>query len=74
MAQSQYRLNFQRLGWRGQLGVVLTLALGLAVAVALLVLFAGLLVIVLPVAAVAVLIGRWRLRKMMDAVPKGAPK
>lgn len=66
MAQSQYRLNFQKIGWRGQVGVVLAVALGVAVAVALVILAAGLLVIVLPVAVVAVLVGRWRLRKMME--------
>jgi uncharacterized membrane protein len=64
---AQHRLNFGNIGWRGQLGLVLATAVGLAAAVALVILSLGLLVIVLPLVAIGVVVGRWRLRKMMDA-------
>lgn len=57
--------QFSRLGWRGQLGLVLTVALGLAAAAALVVVSIGVALILLPIVAVALFIGRWRLRKMM---------
>jgi hypothetical protein len=69
-----YNLNFGDLGWRGRLGVTLATVLGLAALVALIIASVGLFLILLPIAAVAVYIGRWRLRKMMqqDAARRGA--
>lgn len=61
-----YNLNFGDLGWRGRLGVILATVLGLAAVVALIIASVGLFLILLPVAAVAVLIGRWRLKKLME--------
>ena len=55
-----------RLGWRGQIGLILAVALGLAAAVALVIVSVGLALVLLPVAAVAVLIGRWRVNRMMN--------
>ncbi len=54
-----------RLGWRGQIGLVLAVALGLAAAGALVILSLGLALVLLPIVAIALFIGRWRLRKLM---------
>ena len=62
--------QFSRLGWRGQLGLVLAVALGLAAAAALVVVSIGVALVLLPVVAVALFIGRWRLRKMMGEAQK----
>ena len=62
--------QFSRLGWRNQIGLILALALGLAAAIALVVLFFGLAIIILPVAAIALLIGRWRLKKVLNEAQK----
>jgi membrane protein implicated in regulation of membrane protease activity len=62
--------RFSRLGWRGQLGLVLAIALGLAAAAALVVVSIGVALILLPIVAVALFIGRWRLRKMMGDAQK----
>jgi membrane protein implicated in regulation of membrane protease activity len=62
--------QFSRLGWRNQVGLVLALALGLAAAIALIVLFFGLALIILPIAAIALFIGRWRLRKVLNEAQK----
>jgi hypothetical protein len=62
-----YRLYFSRLGWRGQIGLVLTVALGVAAAVALVIVSIGLALVLIPVVAIALLIGRWRLNKAMTA-------
>lgn len=68
---ASYRsFQFSRLGWRGQLGLVLAVALGLAAAAALIILSLGLALILLPVVAIALLIGRWRLNKMMSQAQK----
>ncbi|HVY21418.1 MAG TPA: hypothetical protein VHA70_15255 [Bauldia sp.] len=61
-----YNLNFNDLGWRGKLGVTLAMVLGLAAVSALILASVGLFLVLLPVAAVAVLIGRWRLKKLME--------
>jgi membrane protein implicated in regulation of membrane protease activity len=61
-----YNLNFGDLGWRGRLGVMLATILGLAAISALVLASVGLFLILLPVAAVAVYVGRWRLRKLME--------
>jgi hypothetical protein len=61
-----YNLNFNDLTWRGKLGVTLAVVIGLAAVSALILASVGLFLILLPVAAVAVLIGRWRLRKLME--------
>jgi hypothetical protein len=62
--------QFSRLGWRGQLGLVLAVALGLAAAAALVVVSIGLALVLLPIVAIAVLIGRWRLNKLMGEARK----
>jgi hypothetical protein len=61
-----YNLKFDDLTWRGKIGVTLVTVVGLAAIAALIILSFGLFLILLPVAAVAVLIGRWRLRKLME--------
>lgn len=62
--------QFSRLGWRGQIGLVLVIALGLAAAAALVVVSIGVALILLPIVAVALFIGRWRLRRMMGDAQK----
>jgi hypothetical protein len=61
-----YNLKFDDLTWRGKLGVMLAMVVGLAAVSALILISFGLFLILLPVAAVAVLVGRWRLRKLME--------
>jgi hypothetical protein len=61
-----YNLNFNDLGWRGKLGVSVATVFGLAAVSALVLASVGLFLVLLPVAAVAVLIGRWRLKKLME--------
>ncbi len=60
-----YNLNFGDLGWRGRLGVTLITVLCLAALTALIIASVGLFLILLPVALVAVFIGRWRINKLM---------
>lgn len=55
------------LGWRGILGLTLAIAAGIA----LIVLSLGLAIILIPVVALAVLIGRWRLNKVLRDQPPG---
>lgn len=62
---AQYRIQLDKMGWRGRAGLVVAIALGLAAAIALIVVSLGIALILLPVVALAVVIGRWRLRKMM---------
>jgi membrane protein implicated in regulation of membrane protease activity len=62
--------QFSRLGWRGQIGLVLAVALGLAAAGALVILSLGLALVLLPVVAIALLIGRWRLNRIMAEAQK----
>jgi hypothetical protein len=61
------RLNFssRALGWRGWVGLVLVVAVALAVIGALILLSLGIAVVLLPIVAVAILIGRWRLRGLV---------
>ena len=60
-----YNLSFGDLGWRGRLGVMLATIVGLAAISALILVSVGLFLILLPVAIVAVYIGRWRINKLM---------
>ncbi len=62
--------QFPRLGWRGQIGLVLAVALGLAAAVALVIVSVGLALVLLPIVAIAILVGRWRLNKLMGEARK----
>ncbi len=68
--QSPQFSQIPRLGWRGQLGLVLAVALGLAAAVALVIVSLGLALVLLPVAALALIIGRWRLKKVLNEAQK----
>lgn len=66
------RMEFRNVGWRGKLGLVLALALGLGIVAALVVLSLGIAIILLPVAAVASLIGWFRWKKVVAAVREDA--
>lgn len=54
------------LGWRGILGLTLAIAAGIA----LIVLSLGLAIVLIPVVALAVLIGRWRLNRVLRDQPQ----
>ena len=62
---AQYRIPLQNLGWRGKIGIVVAAALGVAAAIALVIVSLGLALILIPVVGVAMIYGRWRLRRMM---------
>jgi membrane protein implicated in regulation of membrane protease activity len=64
--------QFSRIGWRGQLGLILAVALGLAAAAALIILSLGLALVLLPIVAIALFIGRWRLSRLMAEAQKRA--
>ena len=70
---AQYRIQFDKLGWRGRIGLVAVIALGLAAAIALVVVSLGVAIILLPVVAVALVIGRWRLNRMMAEATRERP-
>jgi ABC-type transport system involved in cytochrome bd biosynthesis fused ATPase/permease subunit len=67
---AQYRLSFGNIGWRGRVGLVVATAVGIAAAIALVLLSLGLAIILLPVVAIVLLVGRWRLRQMMTAAAR----
>jgi hypothetical protein len=63
----QFQIN--RVGWRGILGIAIALAVGIA----LIVLSLGLAFVLLPIVALALLIGRWRFGRLKAAtVPSDA--
>jgi membrane protein implicated in regulation of membrane protease activity len=57
------------LGWRGILGLTLAIAAGLA----LIVLSLGLAIVLIPVVALALLIGRWRMNRILREQPQRQP-
>ena len=65
---AQYRIQFgnlPKIGWRAWLALGVTMAIGLAAAIALIVVSLGVALILLPVVAIALVIGRWRLARLM---------
>ena len=68
MAQSQLRMD--RLDWRGKVALVAAIALGVAAVVALIVVSLGLAIVLLPLVALAVVIGRWRLNRLVAEARK----
>jgi hypothetical protein len=62
----QYRrAQFPTMSWRARVGLLIGIALALALAIALVVLSLGLALILLPIVAIGLLIGRWRLNRLM---------
>jgi membrane protein implicated in regulation of membrane protease activity len=59
------RLQFRNMTWGTRLGLFAAAAVGTALVLALAVVSLGVALILLPVAAVAVLLARWRFRKVM---------
>jgi ABC-type transport system involved in cytochrome bd biosynthesis fused ATPase/permease subunit len=59
------RLQFGNMNWRTRLGLFVGGAVAIALVLALAVVSLGVALILLPVAAVALLIARWRFRKLM---------
>jgi membrane protein implicated in regulation of membrane protease activity len=60
------QIRMPSLGWRGLIGLTLAIAAGLA----LIVLSLGLAIVLIPVVALAVLIGRWRMNKILREQPQ----
>ena len=69
---AQYRLSLSNFGWRGRVALVLATAVGLAAALALIVLALGFALVLVPLVAAAFVLGRWRLKKAMDAAARSA--
>ena len=58
-------------GWRGRIGLAVSMALGLGLAVAFILLSIGIAIALLPVVAVAVGIAWWRWRKLASTFRQG---
>lgn len=61
---ARYDFTFDRLDWRGKLGLFIAMVAGLAVLVAIVLLSLGVALVLIPVAAVAYLVWRWRWSKL----------
>lgn len=59
------RIEIRQVGWFGKLGMLLGAALAMGIVAALVILSLGLAIILLPIVAIAALVGWWRLRKIM---------
>lgn len=59
------RLQFRNMTWGTRIGLFAAAAIGIALVLALAVVSLGVALILLPVAAVVLLIARWRFRKLM---------
>jgi hypothetical protein len=58
------------LGWRGRIGLVVSMAIALALAIALVVLALGLALVLIPIIVVGLLIAAWRLRAFRAALAR----
>jgi len=67
-----YRFQVRSLSLPQQIGLILLTALGIAAAIALVLLSVGLALVLLPIVAIGVFIGRWRLSRMMAEAKKRA--
>jgi hypothetical protein len=65
MFQHYRQVRFGNMSWRTRAGLFLGIAVAVALAAALAVLSIGLALILLPIVALGLLIGRWRLNKLM---------
>lgn len=61
------QIQFRGMSWRARAGLFFGIALAAAVAIALAVLSLGLALILLPIVALGLIIGRWRLNRLMAA-------
>jgi hypothetical protein len=69
---TRYRfVQFSNIGWRQRFGLAAVIVLGLAAVLAFVLLSVGFAIVLLPVAAVAWLVARWRLNRMADALRSG---
>ncbi len=59
------RLQFRDMNWRTRIGLFVGVAVAIALVLALVILSLGVALILLPVVAIALLVARWRFRKMM---------
>lgn len=68
------QIEIRQVGWRGTLAMILATALGLGIVAALVVLSLGLAIVLLPIIAVAALIGWFRWRKTVAAFREEAAR
>jgi membrane protein implicated in regulation of membrane protease activity len=61
------QIEIRQVGWRGTIAMIMATALGLGIVAALVVLSLGLAIILLPIIAIAALIGWFRWRKTIAA-------
>lgn len=66
------QIEFRQIGWRGTLGLILALALGLGIVVALAIVSLGVAILLLPVVAIAALVGWFRWKRIVAAARKEA--
>jgi len=72
---TRYRfVQFSNISWRQRFGLAAVVVLGVAALLAFLLLSVGFAIVLLPVAAVAWLVARWRLNQMADALRKNAAR
>jgi hypothetical protein len=68
------RIDFARQDWLSRVGGVVAVALGLGLVAAVLILSLGIALVLLPFVAIALIVGRWRCRKMMaEATSRARP-
>src|SRR5713226_3538768 len=60
----------KNVGWRGRIGLVVSMALALTLAIALVVLALGLALVLIPIVAVGLLMAAWRLRAFRAALAR----
>jgi hypothetical protein len=67
----QFRLG-RTIGWRGRIGLVVSMTFALALTIAVVVLALGLALVLVPVVVVGLLIATWRLRAFRAALARAA--
>lgn len=65
-------VQFSGLDWRQRFGLGALAILGVAVLAAFVLLSVGLAIVLVPVAGIAYLVARWRLKQMLDAARRNA--
>jgi energy-coupling factor transporter transmembrane protein EcfT len=66
---ARYDFTFDKLDWRGKIGLFLAMIAGLALLVAIVLLSLGVALVLVPVAAVAYLVWRWRWSRLAKTRP-----
>jgi energy-coupling factor transporter transmembrane protein EcfT len=66
---ARYDFTFDKLDWRGKIGLFLAMVAGLALLAAIVLLSLGVALVLIPVAAVGYLVWRWRWNRLAKARP-----